>query len=166
MNRWPTQAEEGPMTVSFTSTRAGKSETKTTSRYSQVWLPRKSGSKKTIPKAWRSSMRFWNRPPRLSDLRALPCAPAGARPRAPDSSAVLHFGNPRFCSETISLVAWGWHMVDVYLSDKRDLLVVKKGFPMSLLGAPGNGARARRRLSKSVTRLGQRFSGRATTCAR
>jgi hypothetical protein len=39
-------------------------------------------------------------------------------------------------------------MVDVYLSDKRDLLVVKKGFPMPLLGAPGKWRKSKKRVIK------------------
>jgi hypothetical protein len=39
-------------------------------------------------------------------------------------------------------------MVEVYLSDKRDLLVVKKGFPMPLLGAPGKWRKSKKRVIK------------------
>ena len=39
-------------------------------------------------------------------------------------------------------------MVDVYLSDKRDLLVVKRGFPMPLLGAPGKWRKSKKRVVK------------------
>jgi hypothetical protein len=39
-------------------------------------------------------------------------------------------------------------MVEVYLSDKRDLLVVKKGFPMPLLGAPGKWRKSKKRVMK------------------
>lgn len=39
-------------------------------------------------------------------------------------------------------------MVDVYLSDKRDLLVVKKGFPMPLLGARGKWRKSKKRIIK------------------
>jgi hypothetical protein len=39
-------------------------------------------------------------------------------------------------------------MVEVYLSDKRDLLVVKKGFPMPLLGAPVKWRKSKKRVIK------------------
>ena len=39
-------------------------------------------------------------------------------------------------------------MVDIYLSDKRDLLVVKKGFPMPLLGASGKWRKSKKRVIK------------------
>jgi hypothetical protein len=44
------------------------------------------------------------------------------------SIAILH---PRFGSETITF-SWlgGWHMFDVYLNERRDLLVVSKGLPV------------------------------------
>ena len=35
-------------------------------------------------------------------------------------------------------------MVDVYLNAKRDLLVVKKGFPMPLIGASGKWRKKKR----------------------
>jgi hypothetical protein len=41
------------------------------------------------------------------------------------------------------------HMVDVYLSTRRDLLVVKKGFSMPPVGAQGQWRKSR----KKVTRL-------------
>ena len=43
---------------------------------------------------------------------------------------MLHFCNLRLCSEAITFMARGWHMFDVYLSGKRDLLVVRKGLPI------------------------------------
>jgi hypothetical protein len=39
-------------------------------------------------------------------------------------------------------------MIDVYLSDKRDLLVVKKGFPMPPLGARGKWHKSKKRIIK------------------
>ncbi|MFG3592396.1 hypothetical protein [Bradyrhizobium sp. RDI18] len=40
-------------------------------------------------------------------------------------------------------------MVEIYLSDKRDLLVVKKGFPMPVLGgAPGKWRKSKKRVVK------------------
>jgi hypothetical protein len=33
------------------------------------------------------------------------------------------------------LSAWGWHMFEVYLNDRRDLLVLKKGSPIPLIRA-------------------------------
>ncbi|MEH2539477.1 hypothetical protein V1278_007505 [Bradyrhizobium sp. AZCC 1577] len=39
-------------------------------------------------------------------------------------------------------------MVDVYLSAKRDLLVVKKGFPMALVGASGKWRKSKKRVVK------------------
>jgi hypothetical protein len=65
----------------------------------------KRGSRRTILKAWHSSTRCWNKPPRLSDLRSSAARPTGARPRAPDSASVLHFGYPRFCLRAISSVS-------------------------------------------------------------
>src|ERR1700756_2439813 len=54
------------------STRASRLAIATTSRCSQMWMPRKNGSKKTIPKAGGPSMRFLSEPQRLShDLIAL-----------------------------------------------------------------------------------------------
>jgi hypothetical protein len=44
---------------------------------------------------------------------------------------MLQFCNPRFCSETITF-SWfgGRHMFDVYLNERRDLLVVSTGLPI------------------------------------
>jgi hypothetical protein len=39
-------------------------------------------------------------------------------------------------------------MVDVYLSTKRDLLVVKKGFPMPPVGAQGQWRKSRKKVIK------------------
>jgi hypothetical protein len=39
-------------------------------------------------------------------------------------------------------------MIDVYLSTKRDLLVVKKGFPMPLVGAPGQWRKSRKKVTR------------------
>jgi hypothetical protein len=39
-------------------------------------------------------------------------------------------------------------MVDVYLSAKRDLLVVKKGFPVPLIGASGKWRKSKKRVIK------------------
>jgi hypothetical protein len=39
-------------------------------------------------------------------------------------------------------------MVDVYLNAKRDLLVVRKGFPMPLIGASGKWRKSKRRVIK------------------
>jgi hypothetical protein len=39
-------------------------------------------------------------------------------------------------------------MVDVYLNAKRDLLVVKKGFPMPLVGASRKWRKSKRRVIK------------------
>src|SRR4051812_27583495 len=54
-------------------------------------------------------------------------------------------------------------MFDVYLSDKRVLLVVRKGFPIPLGGL--DGAKERRRSPRSVTRSRQPFRGKAIICA-
>jgi hypothetical protein len=48
---------------------------------------------------------------------------------------------PTYCSNAIFsdmlIVAGGHEMFDVYLSDRRDLLVVRKGFPIPLGDASG-----------------------------
>ena len=42
----------------------------------------------------------------------------------------------------------GHHMVEVYFNVRRDLLVVKKGFPLPGVSAPGKWRKSRKRVIK------------------
>ena len=55
--------------------------------------------------------------------------------------------------------------MDVYLNTKRDLLVVKKGYPMPPAAAQGKWRKSKRRVIKVSDEISQHFTGRVTTCA-
>jgi hypothetical protein len=54
---------------------------------------------------------------------------------------------------------------DVYLSDKRDLLVVRKGFPIPLLGTSGRWRKRSKKVLKVSDEIKSTVRGKATTCA-
>jgi hypothetical protein len=54
---------------------------------------------------------------------------------------------PRFCSETITFNRLGGHMFDIYLNEKRDLLVVSKGRPIPT-GKSGRWRKSRKKALK------------------
>jgi hypothetical protein len=62
-------------------------------------------------------------------------------------------------------IALGERHMDVYLNTKRDLLVVKKGFPMPPIAAQGKWRKSRKRVIKVSDEIRSAISGRATTCA-
>ena len=72
----------------------------------------------------------------------------GAALKRRKNGSLLQFCNPRFCSESITF-NWlrGWHMFDVYLNAKRDLLVVGKGLPIPT-GKSGRWRKSRKKALK------------------
>lgn len=69
-------------------------------------------------------------------------------PEGSEKEILLHSDNPRFCSEGLRSLLWSLRMFDVYLSNKHDLLVVRRGLPVPLNGRPGKW-----RKSKKVIRV-------------
>ena len=64
--------------------------------------------------------------------------------KAHNNGSVLPFGNPCSAHQAIRSALLGGRHMDVYLSTRRDLLVVKKGCPIPPVAAPGSWRKRKR----------------------
>ena len=73
---------------------------------------------------------------------------AGAAMKRLNNGPMLQFCNPRFCSEAITFSWFGGHMFDVYLNQRRDLLVVSRGLPIPTQHKLGRWRKSKKKVLK------------------